>query len=223
MKKLLAICFAVLLVASMSFQVFAEGGFVISPSKKPAPEVDTFEPSDDECTAELIITPYKDRDQLPEDRKDRIEEAYDEISDSDDLTDLIDDLKDLADKKNIDGKDLAVSDLFDARTEGCDNNHDQHSPFDVVLEADTLSNFVGLAYKDENGKWILVEGATVVNGDHLKFKTDGFGPFAIIVDASKQGPSQTGDETMIGLYIAIMAVSAVAIVILVVKTKKQRA
>lgn len=223
MRKLLAICLAIMMVAGMSVTAFAaSGSFMDSPSGKPAPEVVEFDSDSDDCTAELVVTPYSERDELPDDKEKLLEDAYDDIVGTDDLTELNDDLKELAKDKDIDGEDLAVSDLFNLHDEGCDENHDEHSPFDVVLEADTLNNFVGLLYMDEDGKWHLVKGAEVVNGNHLKFVTDAFGPFAIVVDGSKKTPSQTGDDSLIGLYIAVMAISAVAIVVIAVKSKKQR-
>ena len=224
MKKLLAICFAVLMVASMSISAFAtSGGFVISPSAKPAPEVESFEASSDDCTAVLIVTPYAERNTLTVDEKTQIESAYNEVVSSKDLTNLCEEMDNIASSKKIAGKDLAVSDLFDIRMEGCDVDHDQHGAFKITLTVDALSNFVCLLHRNADGSWEVIKDAKVVDGDSLSFVADDFSPFAIVVDGSKQGPSQTGDETMIGLYIAIMAVSAVAIVILVSKSKKQRA
>lgn len=224
MKKLLAICVAVLMVAAVSMPVFAEdGGFVVSPSTNPAPGVDTFEAASDDCTAELIATPYAERNTLSTEDKTLIEDAYDEVTNSNDLTSLCAALADIASSKSIAGEDLAVSDLFDLRTEGCDVNHDQHGAFKIILEAETLNNFVCLLHMKDDGNWEVIKDAKVVDGNCLSFTADDFSPFAIVVDGSKKAPSQTGDETMIGLYIAIMAVSAVAIVVLWKKAKKQAA
>lgn len=224
MKKLLVICFAVLMVVSMSITAFAEnGGFVVSPSTNPAPEVETFEPSSDACTADLIVTPYSKRDTLPDKERTMLEKAYGEVMNASDLTTLCAELASLAKSKNILGKDLAVSDLFDVRMEGCETDHALHGSFKIVLKAETLNGFVCLLHMKEDGSWEVIKNAKVTNGNLLSFSANEFSPFAIVVDSSKQGPDKTGDETMIGLYIAVMAVSAVAIVILVAKSKKQRA
>ena len=225
MKKVLAICLMTVMVLSMSVNVFAApGGFVNSPSGNPAPTVVDFDPSNDACTAHLVITPYGDRHVLSETLRTMLEKAYSEISSSDDLTELNAELAKIAADKNIAGKDLAVSDLFDIHVTGCDY-HDEHVDFDITLDADTLSRFVGLLHMNKDGVWELVTDAEVINnGEHLKFSVDSFSPFAIVVDTSDPNPDspQTGDNSMIHIYAIIMAVSALAIIVIAVKSKKQR-
>ena len=225
MKKVLAICLMMVMVLSMSVNVFAApGGFVNSPSGNPAPTVVNFDPSNDACTAQPVITPYGDRYDLSETLKAMLEKAYGEISSSDDLTKLNAELAKIAADMNIAGKDLAVSDLFDIHVTGCDY-HDEHVDFDITLDADTLSHFVGLLHMNKDGVWELVTDAEVVNnGEQLKFSVDSFSPFAIVVDTSEPNPDapQTGDNSMIHIYAIIMAVSALAIIVIAVKSKKQR-
>lgn len=217
MKKILAICLMMLLVMNMSVAAFAApGSFVISPSGRPAPGVVTFEPKDDGCIAVLVVTPYVDKDKLPDALKDQLEKAYNDILAADDLKNLCDDLADAAGKKN-----LKVSDLFNIHTTDCDA-HDSHKDFDVVLEADSLKNFVGLMYRDSNGKWIMVKDAKV-SGNHLKFSLEGFqgsAPFAIVVGTGTNAP-QTGDIGSIYPYLIVMAVSALALIALVVIYRKK--
>lgn len=224
MKKILAICLMVVIVLSMSvMSVFAApGAFLKSPSGNSAPNIVEFDPKDEECTAELIITPYSDRKTLPAELKTLIEKAYNVIANTDDLTTLNADLKDVAASKKIPGDKLAVSDLFNMHVVGC-NYHDDHIDFDITLAADTLSRFVGLIYMNKNGEWELVSNAKVTkNGEHLEFILDEFAPFAIVIDTSK-GTPQTGDDSMIGVYAVIMAISALGIIVIAVKSKERKA
>lgn len=225
MKKVLAICLMMVMVLSMSVNVFASlGGFVSSPSGNPAPTVVGFEPSDDDCTGRLVVTSHGDRHDLSDALRAMFEKAYNSIVNSDDLTKLNAELAKIAADKNIAGADLAVSDLFDLHVTGCDY-HDEHVEFDITLDADTLSYFVGLLHMNKDGVWELVADAEVVNnGEHLKFSVDSFSPFAIVVDTSSGTPDapQPGDNSMIYVYATIAAVAAIAVVVSVVKSKKQR-
>lgn len=114
--------------------------------------------------------------------------------------------------------------MFDIHVTGCDN-HDEHVDFDITLDADTLSQFVGLLHMNKDGVWELVTDAEVVNnGEHLKFSVDSFSPFAIVVDTTVEGGDapQTGDNSMIHIYVILMAVSALALVVILIKNKKQK-
>jgi hypothetical protein len=226
MKKAIAICLIVVMVLSMNVNVFAApGAFISSPSGNPAPQIISFDPSDDDCTAKLVITPYAKRDTLPDELKELIEKAYGEIAASKDLTELNSDLAKLAADKNLKGANLAVSDLFDIYAIDCEK-HEEHLEFDIVLAADTLKRFVGLLHMNKNGEWELVSNAEVTNdGKHLKFTVETLSPFAIVVDTSNGGSDgpQTGDNSMIHIYVTIMAISAFAILVIVAKNRKQNA
>ena len=216
MKKLLAIGLVVILMFSMSIPAFAaeNGGFLNSPSKNPAPEVTDKNHDDDDCDGEVIITPYKDRDELSDEAKDLIEKAYDDIAGTDDLTDLCDDIADIIKDKNIKSEDLAVSDLFDVDITGCDEEH-----HNVTLDVDTADNFVALMQIDEDGKWSIVKDAKLVDGK-LVFKLDFFSPLAIVVNKDKTSP-QTHDNTLLYIYAAVMLVSAAAVLVLVKVSKSK--
>lgn len=224
MKKVLAICLTMVMVASMSITALAKGGFVSSPSGNPAPTVEAFKPSNPDCKAGLDITSYSERGDMSEELRTNLEKAYNDIANTDDLTKLNADLAKLAKDKNIDGTKLAVSDLFYLHETGCDN-HSGHNGFEVTLGADTLNNFVGLLHMNKNGEWELVSGATVVNdGKSLKFSVDSFSPFAIVVDTSFNGSDgpQTGNNSMIYIYVILMAVSAVALAVILIRNKKKK-
>ena len=225
MKKVLAICLTMVMVMSMSVTVLAApGSFVSSPSGNPAPTVVDFDPSDDDCTGRLVVTLYGDRYDLSDALRSLFEKAYKSIENSDDITKLNAELAKISANKNIDGADLAVSDLFDIHVTVCDY-HDEHVDFDITLDADTLNRFVGLLHMNKDGVWELVTDAEVVNnGEHLKFSVDSFSPFAIVVDTSS-GTSvapQTGHNSMIHIYLIVMALSTLAVIGIAVKSKKQR-
>lgn len=223
MKKALTFCLMILLVVSMSINALAiPGGFISSPSGNRPPILVTFDPVDEDCTADLEITDYSDREKLPDDKRQAMEEAYDDIRNADDLTNLSDDLKDLAKDKEINSDKLGVSDLFDLSSTGDCDDHDGHKQYKVTLEADTLEHFVGLIYRDDDGKWHLVEDAKIVDGK-LQFTAQGFYPYAVVVDTTEGNPSKTSDTGTILICGSVMAVSAVALVVVLVKGKKRSA
>lgn len=222
MKRFLAVCLTVVMVLTLSIASFAAGGFVTSPSGKPAPVVDSFNPHDPDCTGNLTITAFGDRDNLPDWMKELLEKGYYDISNSDDLTKLNKDLKDLADSLGINGKDLSASDFFGAGVNDC-NNHDGHHDFDLNLKSDSLKNFVGLLCLDKNGNWSLVKNAKA-NGNKLSFTADDFAAFAVIVNTGAQGAvqsPQTGDNGMIAVYSALCALSAAALIVIYKKSRKE--
>ena len=227
MKKLLVVCLVLVMIASMTLVAFADpGSFITSPSIKPGPEIIGFEPRDSECTAVLVITPFGERLELSPVLRGLLDKAYQQISTSDDLTKLNADLAAVAAAQGIEGTMLKVSELFDIHTEGCDY-HEGHVDFDITLSADALSRFVGLLHMTIDGEWELISDAQVThNGEHLQFSVEAFSPFAIVVDTTDgfngdDNAPDTGDHSKIYLYSTLMAVSAVALVVVLVKGKKQ--
>lgn len=227
MKKILAICLATIIAVCLSVGSFAAPGrFVSSPSGNPAPRLVSFEPTDDECTGQLDVISYAERDALPADLKTLIETVYAEIAGTDDLTSLSADLSKLASDMNLDSKALAVSDLFDMHIVNC-NQHEGHFNFNIVLSAETLDKFVALLHMNENGEWELVENAKVTNnGENLEFSVKSFSPFAIVVNTEGESdvPPETGDHAIIYVYAGIMLVAVLAIVVVfvVIKRRKQK-
>lgn len=214
MKKFLALCLAMILTVSMSFTTLA-AGFVESPSINPAPEIieDETKNEDEDCDADIVITSYSERDKLPGDIKNKMEEAYNEISNALDISDLSDELKDYCEENNINTENLKVSDLFTLNYVGCDD-HDEHGYFTITFSADTLAKFVALLHLTDNG-WEIIDGAKVVrNGTALTFRmdVDDYSPLAIVVDTTKATSSpQTGDNSNITMWVAILAVCVVAL------------
>ena len=224
MKKAFAMVLVMVLALTMSVSVFAAPGrFVNSPSGNAAPVLISFERHNEDCTAELIITPYSERYTLPEALLDLIQRAYNEIVASKDLTTLHKDLADLAAAKKIKGVDLKVSDLFDVRYEGCET-HDESHTFTIVLGANTLNRFVGLMRLKPNGEWELIKNAQIVDGGKaLRFTISEMSTLAIVVDTSViDGNSpDTGDNSHTWVYLVLMLASAAAIVLLSVLGKKK--
>lgn len=220
MKKVLAICLMMAMVLSISATAFAApNGFVSSPSGQKAPGLVAFVPDDAACTARLVITPYGDRNDLPDDLKTMMEKAYSQVTTAKDLTTLNAALAKLVSDKGIKSSQLAISDLFDIHVTGCDY-HDEHVDFDVVLDADMLSHFVGLLHMNKDGVWELVSNAHVNDSNHLQFSVDSFSPFAIVVNYEE--PKWNGDDMLIPAFAITMAVSALAVVYFTAKSRKQR-
>lgn len=223
MKKVLAMILAVVLTLALSITVCAAPGqFVNSPSNNGAPTLISVERGSEDCTGELIITPYIKRDTLPAELKTLIEKAYGQIASSTDLTALNADLAALAALQKIPGPNLKVSDLFDIRYEGCTEHGENHT-FTIVLRASTLHRFVGLLHMNHSGEWELIKNAKVINnGEALTFTVSDLSPFAIVVDTTEAGGDSpvTGSTHDMAIYGILMLVSAAAIVVLVVKSKK---
>lgn len=226
MKKLLALVMTFVMVAVMGVTAFAApNNFINSPTANENPKLVHWDPLSKDCDAKLIVTPFADRDTLDDASRTQLEKARDVIVNTDDLTSLNEDLKKIADDKGIKGTDLSVSDLFDIDYTDCDI-HDGHGGFKIKLDSEGLDKFVGLMNFDGE-KWTLIEGAAIDDNGYLVFSTDKTGSFAIVLDtaeeeggsSSSDGP-QTGDNFSWWIYVALMAVSAVALVVIALKLKK---
>lgn len=218
MKKVLACILSLILVVALSVSVMATG-FVKSPVLNDAPEIKGFETEvDHTCGYDLAITPYEDRADLADEAKQEIETAYEDIKANADLTKMVADLAKVAEDKKIEKENLAVSQLFDISEEEC-AEHADHGTVTIHLTAD-LKNFVALLHKTDAG-WVVVSSATLVDAETLKFSVDELSPFAIVVDATEESNVSTGDNANLALYISLMAVSAVALVVVVVLMKKK--
>ncbi len=226
MKKVLAICLAMMMVLCLSTTVLAApNNFVASPGANKAPEVEEFKPEDEDCTADLVITPFGDLDKLPEDNQETFQLAFDTIVKAEDLTKLNEELAKKAEELGIDPDDLDVSDLFYIDTEGCDETHDGHKKAEITLDAETLNKFVGLMYMDEDGNWHWVDDATVTADGKLRFTTDNTdAPYAIVVD-NTNGAATPGTGEGLGIYfwIAIASTAALLLVLVLILIKKKRA
>ena len=220
MKKFLAICLTLIMVISITLSATAAPtGFVSSPSASQGPTVAEFTQKSDDCTAKLVITPYSNRESLPEEVLNAMNDAYNQVvNNGADLTKLNSALAALAKKNNIPAADLAVSDLFDITSYDC-TDHDAHNGFDITLKDDSLKNFVALLHL-KGGKWELVENAKV-NGSHLIFSVDSLSPFAVVVNNGNAVTSpQTGSNSRLVVYAFVMVLSAVCLAVVWNKSRK---
>lgn len=190
----------------------APSNFVKSPSAGAPVQLLSFEVDSDDCTMELTLTNYSERNTLSAAAREKLEAAYNAIVNAADLTALNADLKNLASKNKIPAEKLAVSDLFDLSYVGC-TVHDDHGYVTVKLKAETLKNFVGLLHYYD-GEWELISNAKA-SGDTLTFKIDDFSPFAIVVntDPDGSGTPETGDSFP-WLYVVMLVVSGTGLAVL---------
>ncbi len=221
MKKFLALFLALVMAFAVSITVLAgPGSFVQSPSNNSGPEIVESENENDECTAELVVTPYKDRATLPADKLAEIEKVYKIIASGVDLTSLNAQFKTFVAGLGLLASNLAVSDLFDVSYYNCDT-HDYHGYFRIRLSADTLRNFVGLLHYN-NGTWEFIDNAKVLpDGETLEFKVKDFSPFAIVVDTSKGSAisPDTGSYDYVSFVAVLVSVVSLAAVTVTLKKK----
>lgn len=220
MKKLLALCLAVVMLVGIGLTVSAApNGFVSSPSGKGAPTIVGAKNENENCPADLIITPYSERNELDAEDRKQIEDAYNSIVNTKDLGDLNSGLKGVAEGKGSKTENFAVSDLFKLGYSDC-GDHGNHGLFDITLKPETLKNFVALL-RYNNGKWEIVDGATV-EGEHLRFKSAAVSSYAILVDtgADSTSPKTGVKDNMIVYYALVMAMSGALAVVFWKKSSK---
>jgi hypothetical protein len=223
MRKIIAVCLMVIMLASLTLSVFsAPGGFIQSPSNNPAPEITEAINESEDCLGQLIITPYIDRDTLPEEDRIIIESIYKQVVENKDLSAIYEELANVAAKLDIDVKDLAVSDLFDIRLINCDI-HDYHGRFNIKLKAETLQNFVCLLHY-YNGEYHVVKDARVLeDGEHLVFSEKEFSPFLIVTNTGEEDSDAPQTNDMFPIYVTVAAVSGLMLLGLAVAYRKERA
>ena len=222
MKKLLALFMAVVMMLSFNVMAFAApGSFVQSPSRNDGPTLVEGVNESEDCTAKLVVTPYKDRKTLPEEALKDIEEAYKIIAKCKDLTTLNSAFASFVADKELKAANLAVSDLFDVSYYNCDV-HEPHGYFRIRLSADTLNRFVGLLHY-YNGEWEFVDNAKVLpDGETLEFSIKDFSPFAIVVEkevGTVESPG-TGDVDL--TLPIIMWVCSAALIVICIELKKKK-
>ena len=209
MKKIVSLFIAVVMILSMSVATFAASeDFLGSPSKKPAPELVDYEHEDPDCTGDLNIVSYGDRNDLTDEQKNEFENAYDSIVDAKDLSDLNNKLTD---------DNIAVGDLF-GFTHTEDAIHDSHGNTSVDIKIDNADKFHSLIAFDGE-KWVIVDAK--LSGDILSFtyKFGDFTAFAIVV--STGDAPQTGD-TFSWVYVALMVASATGFVAVCISMRKKK-
>ena len=182
MKKFFSVCVALVLATILGVSALAApSGFVESPSNKNNPVI--VEGNN------IVVTPFGDRDDLPEEIRQMLEEAYNSILNSDNLGDLCEGLEELANSTSIPVGNLAVSDLFELTFEDGTTNED--GSITVTLKDNNLDDFFGLI-KYENGEWTMVEDAVVTN-NKLTF-TPGNLPASFAIVVNKEATDDNGSD-----------------------------
>ncbi len=221
MKKIAVICLSLVMLFSISMTAFAAPGiFVSSPSGNPAPELVEVVNKTDACPAKIKITAYSERATLDAADREKIESAYTQIvnADSDNAFSKV--LATLAKNNKMSVSSLSVSDLFDISYYNCEN-HEGHEGFTITLKADTIDQFVGMLHL--NGEeWELVKVNNVDEDKNtVTFFVEELSPFAIVVDnGTGSVPPQTGDTSMIYLWVMLATASGLALVLVCMKKQK---
>lgn len=216
MKKVMAIILMLAMILSMSVATFANAGvFVDSVKANQAPVLVGVSNSNANATA-LVVTSFADKADLPAEVVAEFTAAYNTIVEAVKVEELNAEIATVAAAKAA--EELAVSDIFDISRADFTPNDD--GKYTVSVAADSLENFVCLLHY-VNGAWQIVKDAAVsADGKNLVFSVDSFSPFAIVLDAEGLSP-ETSDNTMTTVLVAVMAVSAAAIVVLMVCNKKK--
>ena len=223
MKKVLAILLAMVMVISGSVMAYAKGGFVSSPSGNEAPAIIEVIVDEDGCTAEIIITPYSERDELAKEAKEAMIAAYNEIAANPNLTNLCSALKAVADFLGILYENLAVSDLFDITVNRTHvpYPHEYCGKVTIVLKSETFNSFVALLHRNSDGTWEVVQDVIAdAENNTITFSSGDFSPYAVVVDTSADSFPDTGENIFI--LAAVMFVSAASLAIVLVSLKKKR-
>lgn len=197
MKKLIALLTALTIMICMgagACLAYADT-FVPSISSKGAPDVvEATDKNGKDVTDKLIITPYSQREELSNNKKELFEKGFENV-----------DIKDLASKidKKVDPEKLAVTDVFYVHEKNDSGSIELGTKVTITYNV-SPNRFVQIFYFDGK-KWVPVE--TTVNGDGtITFQVDAFGPYLILTNTVNEvGPGgyapaspQTGyDETSI--------------------------
>lgn len=222
MKKFASISLTLVLAVVFAVTALAApAGFVSSPSGNDAPVVtETNNPSED-CTNEIEITSFADRDDLEDSESTNMEKAYDEIVNNEEGSSLDKILEEIAKTSGVSVNALAISDLFNVGQDGC-TDHDSHNSTVVTLSAETLENFVGLL-RYVGGEWKLVDVSSVsADESTITFTASEFGPYAIVVDGTFSGTSpDTGDNGISWIWFGLMLASGLGLAAVAVASKKR--
>lgn len=218
MKKIFVLILSVVMICSLAFSAAAAPGvFLQSPSFNKNPIIIDFECSDPNWKGDIYITSFGDRNVLDLVEREKLENAYNSIKDSFGVSNLIPDIAGIAENLGVSSENLGISDLFHIGITEATGGE-----FKLKLDSETIKNFVGLVYF-EDGKWHVVEGATIDKDGYLVFTTELPRAFAVVVDVDNSVVDVpiTG-EVVPWILMSVMAVSAAGIIVLVVSYNKKR-
>ncbi len=243
MKKVIACLFAVVTLFACVLTVSAEADFVKSIDDKGAPDIVVNDDGsiggilgdDGEVfhvchTDHIIITPVaeaKTSTEIPEDAREILLQVYEELCDPDTklsevFADLNDDVK-AALGEDKDADDLVIRDLFDI-TGICSelkalpkDGQSIELTFDLSVAKDSL--VLGMIYVD--GQWKQLDLTNKGDGTVTVTFTE-LCPVAFLVPASTASAPTTGEDMgKLVVWGVLLAVSAVAVVLLIVFGRKK--
>ena len=185
MKKLVSVLIALILALTVSLSVLAApNGFVESPSNQTGPELIGGD--------NIVLTPFGDKDKLPDDVRDTLEDSYNSILNADNLGEICEALEELAKQVGVPVENLVVSELFELSYES--GKEDNDGKYVVTLKDDTFEDFFALM-KYEDGKWVLVDDAKTSDGNKLTFTAGELpSPFAVVINPNG---GSGGDDSVV--------------------------
>lgn len=149
--------------------------FVPSITSKGAPEVEkAVDKGGNDVTDRLVITPYSDRDELNDKKKNNFENGYDSV-----------DLKEIAKQidKKVDPENLSVTDLFYVHEEN--DSGTIELGVQVTIKYDASPKRIVEVFYFDGSKWVKVEA--VNNGDGtVTFVVNAYGPYMIVTNTVKE-------------------------------------
>lgn len=227
MKKLICLLLTVMLCVALACPVLAaEGDFVPSIGEKDAPELIIailkengiqVEEIPEDCLVITSVAQAASSTQIPEAAKQLLLQVYEALNNGS--------MKLPYDKinPNIDPDDMVIRDLFDLSWL-CSDHPEELKKEGVTLVCDfdlgVGANTTVVAMVYVNGEWVPV--SCVNNGDGtVSCEFEEICPVVFSVsDSVYDTPPQTGDDANVGLWIALLAISAVALVGLVFLRRK---
>lgn len=200
MKRSIAAILALLILSALMAVGVSAADFVPSADQWEA-DIDSAELDGEDVSSKLVVTPYKDRTDLPDEKKDALEKAYTELTDG--VAGLAGEYK--------------IGSLMDISYDG---PIPSDSAVTLKLELNNAGNVKAILCKNETtGEWERVEFTLEESYALATFRR--FGPVAILVgspivdDISKQSP-QTGDSSsaFVAFGALVVCTAAAAAVIL---------
>ena len=229
MKRIIAVAVMLMLFVCLASPAFA-AEFVPSITDKNSPDVvpgengvgDILDPVGNIVISipegALIVTPVSKveiSEDIPADSKTTLKELYDA---------LVNGEMKLPFPNDIDAADMVIRDLFDVSVQG--ENFQQHltgtgNSLSVIFDLGVDKNTVVHGFIHMDGKWIALENLKNNGNGTVTVTLPGEGQVAFAVDAdSNTIPDPTGDNAQITLWIVLMAVSAVALAVVVFSRRK---
>ena len=169
MKKILSCLLAVLLLASLSVSAFAAEVPSVEAEKQVPTVGEALDADGNDVSSAIVITDYEDKDTLPEEAQEQLDDAFDALQDLPALIEGNEDLKALLDGAEVDAESLFDISIIDDSVV---------PPIDLKLELVNPDNFAALLHFVD-GEASIVE-AEVDEDGFLPFTLEEVGTYAIL-------------------------------------------